>query len=168
MRSPRRDHTPHAAESLQTRLRKSFFGLVCVVAVTIALSALPILIEDLDVSSVPLRKVLSYEANIVLMESSIGLGESYSKQASSRDQSSLRHVIILAHHGALRRRSARRCTQLFSCKLSRFTARIVLSWNKLSHMSLLHPTMPVYPRFVSDLPLKRPHQLLPCCCQSDD
>ena len=35
-------------------------------------------------------------------------------------------------------------------------------------MSLLHPTMPVYPRFVSDLPLKRPHQLLPCCCQSDD
>lgn len=71
------------------------------VAVTISLSALPILIKDLDMSTVPLRKVLSYETNIVLMESGIGLGNSYSKQTSSKEQTSLRHVIILANSGVL-------------------------------------------------------------------
>lgn len=69
--------------------------------VTLALSVLPIVIKDLDATTVPLRKVLSYESNIVLMEASIGLGNSFSKDSLCSEQSTLRHVVILANNGLL-------------------------------------------------------------------
>lgn len=103
MRSPRRSPREHrVGENLQTRLRKTFFGLVCIVAVVIAFSAVPFLHKDLRIPRVPLQKVISYEANILLMESGIGLGKSFSSQAGDQEYSkNLRHVIVFAQSGAL-------------------------------------------------------------------
>eukprot|EP00892_Ulva_mutabilis_P000138 jgi/Ulvmu1/10124/UM006_0077.1 len=99
MRSPGKEQPARFAESLQQRYKKAMVGLVFMAVVTIALSALPIVMKEMDASAVPLRKVLSYESNIVLMESSIGLGNSFSKPSCSK-QPTLRHVIVLARNGA--------------------------------------------------------------------
>lgn len=122
MRSPRREQALRNAESLHERYCKTIFCLVSMTLVTIALSALPIVMKEMGATAVPLRKVLSYESNIVLMESSIGLGDSFSKLFSWSKRSKLRHVIILAQNGALSRGRSCRCAPSHrTCALSQLS-----------------------------------------------